>query len=62
MHNFFNAFKECKKQLVLLHKNKWFLKIRSGNLGGTIILRPCWFSHNNSETVKAVTLAFHSIE
>ena len=31
-----------------------------GGAGG--ILLPCWFSLNNSETVKAVTLAFCSIQ
>ena len=30
--------------------------------GGRVILPPCWFSLNNSETVKAVTLAFCSIQ
>ena len=30
--------------------------------GGGVILPPCWFSFNNSETVKAVTLAFCSIQ
>ena len=30
--------------------------------GGGEILLPCWFSLNNSETVKALTLAFCSIQ
>ena len=30
--------------------------------GGGVILPTCWFSLNNSETVKAVTMAFYSIE
>ena len=33
------------------------------NVDGGGIFRPtCWFSLNNSETVKAVTLAFRSIQ
>ena len=27
-----------------------------------VILPPCWFNLNNSETVKAVTLAFRNIQ
>ena len=30
--------------------------------GGGILPPPCWFSLNNSETVKAITLAFCSIQ
>ena len=30
--------------------------------GGGVILHPCWFSLNYSETVKAVTLAFCIIQ
>ena len=30
--------------------------------GGEVILPPCWFSLDNPETVKAVTLAFCSIQ
>ena len=29
-----------------------------GGSGGGVILPTCWFSLNNSETVKVVTLAF----
>ena len=32
------------------------------NLRGTVILTPCWFSLNNSEIVKDVTLAFCGIQ
>ena len=32
-----------------------------GYRGGGVILLPCWFSLNNSETVKAVILVFSSI-
>ena len=39
-------------------------KFNTNNLGvgGGIILPPCWFSLNNSETVKAATLEFCSIQ
>ena len=30
--------------------------------GGGIILPPCWYSFNDSETVKAITLAFWNIQ
>ena len=33
-----------------------------GGGGGGLILPTCWFSPNDSETVRAVTLAFCSIE
>ena len=33
-----------------------------GGSGGGVILPTCWVSVNNSETVKAVTVAFCSIE
>ena len=48
-------FKGVKKGYI---GNKWFNPNLDG--GGGIILppTPCWFSRNNSETVKAVTLAF----
>ena len=33
-----------------------------GGGGGGVILPTCWFSLNNSEKVKALTLAFCSVE
>ena len=40
---------------------KWLTLINLGGEGGGLILPPCWFSLNDSETVKAVTLALCSI-
>ena len=36
--------------------------VKSNMCGGRVNLPLCWFSFNNSETVKAVTLAFCSIQ
>ena len=49
-------FCNCKKRL----SECWRLELRGR--GWRVILPPCWFSLNNSETVKGATLAFCSIQ
>ena len=56
-----------KSKLIIGHDKVNLKEINdfNPNLGGGsggVILPPCWFSLNNSKTVKAVTLAFYSIE
>ena len=49
----------CCLLSTLFSVNQFFYSNLGGGWG--VILPPCWFSLNNSETVKAVTLAFCSI-
>ena len=56
-----------KSKLIIGHDKVNLKEINdfNPNLGGGsggVILPPCWFSLNNSKMVKAVTLAFYSIE
>ena len=46
---------------IILH-NKAFNPNLGGGGGGVVLPPPCWFSLNNSETVKATTLAFCCIQ
>ena len=43
-------------------KNAYYFTFNPNLVAGAGNFTPCWFSLNNSETVKAVTLAFSSIQ
>ena len=64
--NFNKNIKTCWHVKIIIFHDKVNLKETNDfnpNLGGGgVILPTCWFSLNNSETAKAVTLAFCSIE
>ena len=54
----------CFFQQILRQNVSWFLYYFciNPNLGGGGVIFTCWFSLNNSETVKAAALAFCSIQ
>ena len=60
--NIKDGFNEVMSYIIYLGFFNPLLTLIWGGWGGGVILSPYWFSLNNSETVKAVTLPFCSIQ